>query len=351
MNMKLVEITEKQKEKFQSLVKINGSFLQDWQWGEFQKSLGRDVRRFAVEEPNENFGGDGGGSNGYSLVGQGYFSEAGGKRYFFMPYGPVIYPGLLQSEKFQQRLDFFCAHLKKLFPDLLFVRFELLEYFGDSELKGAVKTKDINPKKTLVLDISSDEESLMQQMHSKTRYNIRLAAKKGIEVRSSDEISDQQAQLFISTAKRAGVRPFEAEYYKKLVRFFARNENIHAKVYSAWHEGDLLAVNIMLYYRYGFYDNQMTYLFGASADVKRNLMAPYLLHWQAILDAKSEGFRQYDFWGIEEDPKHPWYGFSKFKFGFGGRVGTHAGSYDYVLNSAWYNVYKFLRKVNRLIRK
>ena len=89
-----------------------------------------------------------------------------------------------------------------------------------------------------------------------------------------------------------------------------------------------------------------TYLFGGSDNEKRNLMAPYALHWQAIQDAKNAGLTKYDWWGAEtasgETP-----GFVQFKMRWGGTQKFYAGARDIVLNSSWYLAYNALRKVNR----
>jgi len=130
-----------------------------------------------------------------------------------------------------------------------------------------------------------------------------------------------------------------------MLKFFASGKSIEAKLYSAWHEGDLLATNLMLYW-----SGIAVYLFGGSVEHKRNTMPAYLLHWQAIEDAKAKGLRTYDFWGVETDPAHPWHGFSKFKLGFGGEIKKYEGTWDFVLQPAWYNIYKILRAINRKIR-
>lgn len=329
--MKLIEFTEGEQATYQSLVSINGCFLQDWQWGEFQKSLGKKVLHFGIFEKEELL-----------LVASGYLLQVMGKSYFFLPYGPI----LKESEllRLNDLMQFFCFELKQKYPDLIFVRFEPLQIAPES-IKSAKKSIDLNPHQTLILDLKKTEEQLLSAMHPKTRYNIKVATKHGVEIQVSNELTKEALSLLLETSKRAGIRGFDSDYYTKLVQYFRGNKDITVKVYTAKHQGDLLAVNVILTYK-----QQGTYLFGGSADQKRNLMAPYLLHWQIIQDLKTQGFVKYDFWGVETDPKHPWYGFSKFKLGFGGQVVKYAGTWDYVLNSAWYNVYIIIRKLNRIIK-
>ncbi|MEK7652258.1 MAG: peptidoglycan bridge formation glycyltransferase FemA/FemB family protein [Patescibacteria group bacterium] len=332
--MQLREFTEEQSTAYQSLVQINGCFLQDWQWGEFQKSIGKKVFRFGIEE------------NGVLIFcAQGYLQRIKNKSYFFLPYGPTLKPEVLS--RFEEIFKFFCAELKKIHPDLIFVRYEP---FFDVIVNGAKKSIDLNPHKTLILDLHKAEEELLSSMHPKTRYNIKVAVKHNIAIQEENELKPEALDLLIQTSKRAGIRGFNPDYYTQLVKYFSSNKDISVKVYTASHEGELLAVNIILEYKHGYIKNLGTYLFGGSSDIKRNLMAPYLLHWHVIQGLKRQGFEKYDFWGVEEEPKHPWHGFSKFKLGFGGEIIKHGGTWDYVLNPAWYNIYIFIRKLNRFIK-
>jgi lipid II:glycine glycyltransferase (peptidoglycan interpeptide bridge formation enzyme) len=330
---KLLEITEEAKQQYESFEGLS-YFLQDWEWGEFQKSLGRDVKRFALLDNEDKV----------IVRGQGILTKLRNKSYLFFPYGPSV--SFEEETKFPELLKVFMDHLRKEIPNLIFVRFESLIPFEYADLLAAKRSVDLNPHKTLLLDLSKDEEILMHEMHQKTRYNIRLAEKKGVEIRKANDLGDA-GELFSVTAKRAGIRAFDLGYYRSILEYFSKGGEIQTKLYSAWHEGDLLAANVML-----FNKDKAVYLFGGSSDIKRNLMAPYLLQWQAIIDGKENGYKVYDFWGVEEDPNHPWHGFSRFKLGFGGNVIVHGpGTYDYVIKPAWYNAYILLRKLNRMLRK
>src|SRR5258708_36309555 len=125
--MKFVEIKENLKSAYQSLVQANGSFLQDFEWGEFQKTQGRDIRRFGIIEEHGNFSQ---GAENFSFIGQGYFSNTAGKSYFFMPYGPVTAKGFDDPENFFSRMEFFGQELKKIRPKLIFIRFEPVNFIS-----------------------------------------------------------------------------------------------------------------------------------------------------------------------------------------------------------------------------
>lgn len=336
--MQLQQITKNEPQTYQSFVQANGSFLQSLEWGDFQASIGQEVLRYMVSDD----------SGTLILSVQLLVREFRNKKYLYAPYGPVIAKEYLpRVQEIQGALTFLMQQLYTKDSAIIFVRIEPFNLFGFETLPAGLvvkKTIDLNPHQTSVLDLTQSLEQLQAAMHPKTRYNIKVAEKKDIRISAERKEADQALNLFITTSKRAGISSFPKKYYQDLLSFFSNtSQGIQAKLYTAWHQKDLLASNLIIYYA-----GRAIYLFGGSADIKRNLMAPYLLHWQAISDAKNIGFRTYDFWGIETDPKHPWYGFSKFKMGFGGKVLKYAGTWDFVLQPAWYNVYALLRAANRV---
>ncbi len=184
-------------------------------------------------------------------------------------------------------------------------------------------------------------------MHPKTRYNIRLAAKKGVTIRISnpDTIIKDTAtfcDLNLNTAKRNKIHTYPQEYYKKLINFFTSNQKeIKLKLYLAEHDNKPLASIIVIYY-----GKTATYLHGASSTQGRQLMAGYLIQWQSIQDAKQAGMTVYDLWGIDES-NTKWAGITKFKKGFGGKTINYVGAWDYILNKKWYNIFR----ISRIIKK
>ncbi len=320
--------------KYQSFASGKRIFHQDWEWGRFQQSLGKTVRRYAAEE-----------NGAIVCAGQAVENEMRGKKYLYFPYGPIC--GRPES------LEPFLKELRQANPAFLFARIEP-QNFGAADFlrqnRNFAKSINLNPHKTLILDLAKTEAGLLSEMKQKTRYNIKLAEKKNLEIRIGQNF-EECAELIVRTAKRAGVRSFPAEYFLELRDFFSQRSpgsesgGILVKFYSVWQGGDLLAANIMLYY-----GDTAFYLFGGSSEIKREFMAPHLLHWRAICDSKAAGLARYDFWGVEENKKHPWRGFSRFKLGFGGEILEYAGTYDYIFNKPWYNAYKVIRKLNRILR-
>ncbi len=333
--MELVELDENSKDAYQSFVKTNGCFLQDWDWGDFQRSIGKEVQRFIVRE-NGNI----------ILTAQVLVNAMRGKKYFSLPYGPVR--ERIGNFDGGVALEFFLRALAKKYPQTVFIRIEPQVETDDLKNKRTlVKSLDLNPHQTLILDLKQDLDKILAAMHNKTRYNIKVAEKHGVEVVISERLGKTEAGIFDLTARRAGVRFQDPEYFDSLLNYFSSGKStIRAALYSATAEGQVIASNLMI-----FWHDTAVYLFGGSGAEKRNFMAPYALHWQAIQDAKEKGIIKYDFWGVETDSAHPWYGFSKFKLGFGGEVIKYAGTYDYLVRPAWYNAYRLIRKLNRIVRK
>jgi lipid II:glycine glycyltransferase (peptidoglycan interpeptide bridge formation enzyme) len=188
---------------------------------------------------------------------------------------------------------------------------------------------DIQPPDTVILSLEGDDEVLLGAMKPKTRYNIRLAEKKGVLVRCGtvEELS-LWYELYRETAERDGIGLHEYGYYRRL---FDLAETYSGKkpllrLLLATAEEKLLAGIIV-----AVFDEHAFYLYGASSNEMRNYMASYLLQWRAMVLAKSLGARDYDLFGIppRDDPGHAMYGLFRFKTGFGGTFLHRPGSYDF----------------------
>ena len=196
-----------------------------------------------------------------------------------------------------------------------------------SPVKASV---NLEPDETLVVDLRLSEAELLAGMHHKTRYNIKLAEKKGVSVRLAKE-SDWPVVLTLlqDTARRDHFRLHPSQYYQIL---FAKPQ---VKIYVAAVGGKILAVGV-----FTVFGDTSTYLHGASANHDRALMAPYLLHWRVMRAAKTQGLNYYDFFGISQQR---WPGVTRFKLGFGGQRQAVCGTFDLVNRKGYYRLYKFLR--------
>jgi len=284
------------------------SFLQSVEWLNFQKSLWRKTWRIdetGIIKSNLPFG----------------------KSYLYSPRAnlPKDFRGFIEKIKEiakQENAIFF-----KLEP----------ENNIDLEKFGFKKSHNIQPTQTLIFDITKSEQELLNQMHYKTRYNIGLAERRGVKIKRDKNYFEEFWRLIQETTKRDGFRPHPKEYYQKIL------EIPRVELFVAEYNGKIIAANIVVFYtapRPG--SGQTIYLHGASDYEHRNLMAPHLLQWEQIKEAKKRGCEEYDFWGIDEKK---WPGVTRFKKGFGGREISYLGAYDLVFQPIWYSIYKIARKI------
>ncbi|MFA6306664.1 MAG: peptidoglycan bridge formation glycyltransferase FemA/FemB family protein [Patescibacteria group bacterium] len=321
--MQIITITDKKQLNDFVSRETMSQFLQSFEWGEFQGKAAGKIIRLGVLENNE-------------LAAAATFVKKTlpmGKSYFLCPRGPII--GANQ-DKLKILKELFDA-LKKFAEneDVIFLRFEPVFKIDISPIE-IQKTLDIQPSKTLILDLTKSEEELLKEMHQKTRYNIKLAAKKEVKmVEAGPERFDDFWRLMNLTGERDNFRPHGIDYYKKMLEA----DSDFIKLYFAEYKGKPLVTGI-----FSYFGDTVSYLHGASADHDREVMAPYLLHWQIIKEVKAAGFKYYDLCGINEKR---WPGVTRFKKGFGGFEHDYPGTFDYIFDQNWYSIYKMVRQARR----
>ncbi len=202
----------------------------------------------------------------------------------------------------------------------------------------------IQPPRTVLIDISSDKDSIMKRMNQGTRRKIRQSYKKGVVFRQGtrDDLPRFNA-LMQATGQRNEFGVHSADYYTLAYDYFIPDD---AALFLAQHEDDLLA-GIMIF----AVGETAWYLYGASSNVKRNLMASYGIQWEAIKWAKERGCTTYDMWGVPDEDadileaqfqerNDGLWGVYGFKRGWGGDVVRSAGAWDYIYNPLVYQAYK-----------
>jgi len=195
---------------------------------------------------------------------------------------------------------------------------------------------NLQPKHTLVVDISTSEDEILAQMKQKGRYNIRLAGKKGVSISQVSEVSDKDRKRFFELYSQTFNRnEFEGKEEDLFINLMPNCKDI-SKLFFAEYEGKTLATAYVIYF-----GGRATYLYGASSNENREVMAPYLLHWEIMKDAKASGYKEYDFWGIapESAPDHKWQGITSFKKKFGGTQPSFIGAYDYIIQKDLYEAF------------
>lgn len=312
-------------------------FLQSWLWGEFQQRVGHDAIRLGVED-------DGHLVASAQLVGH---RAPLGLSFLYAPRGPVV-AERLPAEQYREamRLIVDAAVQEAETKGAAFVRFEPPIATSDQASatifhaivaeRQAKTMKPVQPKQTLFLDLSTTHDTLLAAAHEKTRYNIRLAEKKGVQVNVANDRIDDFLKLNRQTTKRDRFSSHPDEYYQMMVE--ALGPSRFLTVYVAEFQRKPVAVHLVV-----SFGDTATYLHGASSDEHRNVMAPHLLHWREIQDAKAAGRRWFDFWGISDEYPH-WAGITRFKRGFGGHELTHLGVFDVPVDTKRYTVYRFLKR-------
>lgn len=315
------------------------SFMQTWQWGDVQQAMGSSIWRIVVEDHG-------------TIIATALVIERSLRfqySWLYIPHGPLFAPNIAEDVK-QHAWKVLEEKLTSLAQErgAFFVRIDPL--LSTLQLPHWRKApREVQPQHTLLLNLSPSEQELLAAMHSKTRYNINLAQRKGVQVKFSSDVSD--VQHFLRAAKdvtaRSGFSYHPDEYYEHIVRVFGAKDM--AELAIAEVEGEVLAVHLMVYA-----DGIATYAHGASSVAKRQFMAPALLYWKTILRAKERGMNTYDFFGVapeHAESDHPWSGVTRMKLGFGGTRVTYCGAYDLVLNEGLYAGFSLMRSAVITTRK
>jgi lipid II:glycine glycyltransferase (peptidoglycan interpeptide bridge formation enzyme) len=326
-----------------------GHVLQSYEWGEFKRRLGWRPIRLVLERDGE-------------VVGLGQF----------LAYNTAPVPGVLMYctkgpwlpwEDAEAVRAFFegvravagriGAHTVKIEPEVLEQQKDIKALLGRLGFRKA--RYDLNLKTTLVVDLSLPEEELLAKMKGKTRYNVRLAARKGVEVVEPEleEGFETFYEWMKSTSERKDdyVLRRSRDYLRGVMR--AMHDAGQGHLFFATHEGTPLAG--MYVFTFG---KKYWYIYGASSDEKRNLKPNYLLQWEVMRWAKGRGLTHYDMVGVPKpedlDEGNSLWNVYKFKEGFGGEISDSLGCFDLPVKraraAAWYKFepvyYRLYYKLN-----
>ncbi len=207
-------------------------------------------------------------------------------------------------------------------------------------------------KYSFVLDITPPEEELLKNMHQKTRYNIRLAERKGVTIieDNSDTAFETYWRLTEETTKRQHFYAHTKSYHQKQWTAFPHTKtdnSLSSHLFLAKFADKVLAAWILF-----MFQDVLYYPYGASSREHRELMASNLLMWEAIRFGKRNGLSMLDMWGAlgpQPDTSDPWYGFHRFKEGYGATLTEYIGSYDLVLKPLLYKGFAFANSLRWLL--
>jgi len=192
-------------------------------------------------------------------------------------------------------------------------------------------------RNTVVIDLSPSEDEMLTHMKQKTRYNIRLAGRKGVTVRtgSLDDLS-MLYKMYAETSVRDGFVIRDEGYYRTIWQSFMKSKIPAAEPLIAEVDGEAVAAIFVFYF-----PGRAYYLYGMSREAHREKMPNYLLQWEAIRRAKGAGCQVYDLWGAPDvfDESDSMWGVFRFKEGLGGQVVRTLGAWDYTPKPFWYRIY------------
>ena len=281
----------------------------------------------------------------------------------YAPFGPELLPDNDQRGLY---LSVLSSELKELLgPSCMFIRWDLPwespysededrfddkgNWLGPPETRlrelrmnwgvtGSAVRKaptDILPPDTIIIDLNREESQILAEMKPKTRYNTRLSFRRGVHVRHGKASDlDIWMKLYEQTARRNAIVYHDRRFFEALLVQRCHDATVHLLI--AEKQSIPLAAMFL-----SISADRATYLYGASSDEGRSLMAPYALQWTAIKESKQHGCHSYDLFGVAPgpNPEHPLYGLYRFKAGFGGEMIHRQGSWDYAYDSRSYEYY------------
>lgn len=212
---------------------------------------------------------------------------------------------------------------------------------SDLKRRGWVESSDqIQFRNTVIVDLSASEEEILMRMKQKTRYNVRLAEKKGVSVRIGKlEDFGMLHKMYAETSVRDSFVIRDEKYYMTVWKTFMAN-TVHGQPSAvpliAEVDGEPVAAIFVF-----MFAGRAYYVYGMSRSVHREKMPTYLLQWEAMKHAKSQGCLTYDLWGAPDvfDESDSLWGVYRFKEGLGGEVVRTLGAYDFAPNKFWYAMY------------
>jgi len=348
--LRLVYVTPDDRDTFNAFLERHprGHPLQTWNWGEVKSRTGWQPLRLGVV-----------GDDGEYIACASLLSRplpGVDKCIFYAPRGPVLDWSDRRLVEFllggiQKLAEEKGAILLKIDPDVLKSEGSALRLIEDQGFRPVNKGKNfegVQPAFVMRLDLEGrTPDELLADFHSKTRYNIRYAFRKGIEVRTecTRRDLDDFYDILEVTAERDEFGIRSREYFTYIWDQLV--EHGYAKLVMAHHEGQPLAGAMA--FQLG---RRAWYVYGASSNEKRNLMPNYAVQWELIRWAKELGCHTYDFRGVSGnlDPEDPLYGLYRFKKGFDAELFELAGEFDLVYHPAWYWAWRTGEPLYRRIR-
>lgn len=327
--MTIRDISSEEKTPFNSIVHHP---LQSYEWGEFRSKTHVTVIRKGFFDKDTI-------SNGFQLTIH---------KIPHMPFTVGYLPkGILPEKNLLQELLHIGKEEKCIFiqlePNVEEENVDINEFLQATPFPLYSSFHPLFTKYTFVLDITPSEEDLLKNMHPKTRYNIKIAQKRGVTVveDNSQEAFETYMKLTEETTKRQGFYAHTESFHRLQWQTFShtvKNNELSSHLLLATYN-NMPLVAWMLF----VFQNTLYYPYGGSSNLHRDVMASNLMMWEAIRFGKKLGLKKFDMWGglpLNANPQDPYYGFHRFKQGYGAKHVEFVGSFDLVINPMLYQLYK-----------
>lgn len=301
--------------------------VQTWNWGEFQKSQGHTIFRFGIFDSKDKL------NTAFTLS------------FHTIPKTKYSIGTILRGPKVTEEI---LKAVRKIAQDqkAIFIKFE-----PDVAKEGTAMNFPslvISPKvafypHTFKIDLTKTEDKLLSDLHSKTRYNIKIANRYGVEVKemTNDKGFEIYLKLLFDTTKRQGFYLHSLKYHRDLWKILKDTDMPHIMLAS--YQGKVLSAFMLFKLK-----DQLFYPYGASLDTHREVMAPTLLMWESIKLGQKLKCKIFDMWGClgpDAQEGDNGFGFHRFKQGFNGNPYEYVGTYDFVINPFFYKVYNSVDKI------
>ncbi|MBD3279320.1 MAG: peptidoglycan bridge formation glycyltransferase FemA/FemB family protein [Candidatus Pacebacteria bacterium] len=315
--------------------------LQSWQWGEFRQKTGLKVARVGFFKQGQLYKGLTVTFHPLPLI---------NKNVGYCPKG--FMPDEEQLAVLKQLAEQHQALFIKLEPN---IGNKVGEPSAHEQVGRFLLANDATPgrplftKYTFQVDLTQSEDKLFANLASKTRYNVRLARKKGVQIfeNTSKQGMNQYLEILQETIKRQGFYAHTPEYFQTMWQELGDSGML--RIFHAVYQNNILASWVMF-----LFNNVLYYPYGASRNMHREVMASNLMMWEMIRFGKEQNCTKLDMWGSlgpKPNENHPWYGFHRFKRGYGGDLIEFLGTYDLVANWPMYKLFRIAENLRwKLLR-
>jgi lipid II:glycine glycyltransferase (peptidoglycan interpeptide bridge formation enzyme) len=313
----------------------NSGFMQSSWWIDFRNTCGFENFGITLRDGKDIAGG--------AVVLKFLYAE--NSCFYYIQDGPVLpSDGQVAEEVFQAILQVIEDRRKTEPHTVSHLRIEprwlqLPDFVSGFRAISPLADHYLEARDTRCIDLSLSEAEILAQMKPKGRYNVHVAQRHGVSIiedTSQQGLADFQS-IYEETVARQGIAAKPPDYFQALVSLCSPSH--HGSIFFAEYRGVRIATALVVYF-----GPRATYFFGGSRDIHRQVMAPYLLHFEIMRKAKALGHKWYDLWGIAppNEPDHPWQNFTTFKAKFGGVEVHLVPTLDFVYDPTAYERYAAL---------